>query len=108
MTIDKLAVSIEKDFDRIRAEMGEMKADMGEMKAEMVGMKSAMGGVATKDELRSFKDEILNAIADLRKVTEGIDARFSAYAVRTNEDISKLQGANKDFDVRLRVVEKRG
>jgi hypothetical protein len=94
MTIDKLALAIQKDFDVVHA--------------EMIEMKTTMGGMATKDELRSFKDEVLAAIADLRKVTEGINAHFSAYAVRTNEDISKLQGANKDFDVRLRVVEERG
>ena len=82
--------------------MAEMKA---ELTAEMTGMKATM---ATKDELRSFKDEILKAIADLRKITEGIDARFSAYALRTNEDISKLHAADRNFDVRLRVVERRG
>lgn len=91
MTIDTLALAIQKDFDDVHAEMREMKATM-----------------ATKDELKSFKDEILKAIGDLRKITEGIDARFSAYVLRTNEDVSELQGSVKDLDVRLRVVEKRG
>ncbi len=91
MTIDTLALAIQKDFDEVHAEITEMKATM-----------------ATKDELRSFKDEILKAIADLRKITMGVDARLSAYMARTDEDISKLQGSDRDFDVRLRVVEKRG
>jgi hypothetical protein len=115
MNIDKLAIAIQKDFDKVHAEIAEvrveiggMKATMGGMEATMGGMKDTMGGMATKDEFRSFKDEILKAIADLRKITEGIDARFSAYTLRTNEDISKIQGSVKDVDVRLRVVESRG
>jgi hypothetical protein len=84
MTIDILALAIQKDFDDVRAEM------------------------ATKNDLKLFKDEIIKAIGDLRKITEGVDARLSAYMARTNEDISKLQGADRDFDVRLRMVEKRG
>ncbi len=98
MTIGTLALAIQKDFDEVHAEIAEMKVEIIEMKATM----------ATKDELRSFKDEILKAIADLRKITMGVDARLSAYMARTDEDISKLQGSDRDFDVRLRVVEKRG
>jgi hypothetical protein len=71
---------------------------MAEMKATM----------ATKDELRSMENKILKAIEGLRQVVESNDARLSAYMARTNEDISRLQGSDRDFDVRLRMVEKRG
>ena len=84
MTIDTLALAIQKDFDDIHAEMAEMKATM-----------------ATKEELRSAENRILSAIESFRKVTEKamekMDARLSVYASRTD-----------DIDVRLRVVEKRG
>jgi ferritin-like metal-binding protein YciE len=87
MTIDKLAISIQKDFDAVHTEMATL---------------------ATKEELGSMENKILKAIADLRKVTESVDERLSAHISRTNEDISKLQGVDRDLDVRLRVVEKRG
>ncbi|HUC31717.1 MAG TPA: hypothetical protein VMR99_03490 [Candidatus Paceibacterota bacterium] len=91
MTIDALAIATQEEFDIIHDEFRAVRTEIAEMKATM----------ATKDELKSMEDRILNAIA-------GIDGRFSAYAVRTNEDVSRLQGSNKDLDIRLRVVEKRG
>jgi hypothetical protein len=90
MTIDTLALAIQKDFDDARIEMADMKTEMVEMKAIM----------ATKNELKSTESKILLAI-------EKMDARLSAYMARTNEDISRLQGSDRDFDVRLRMVEKR-
>ena len=48
MTIDKLAISIQKDFDAVHTEMATL---------------------ATKEELGSMENKILKAIADLRKVT---------------------------------------
>ncbi len=86
MNIDKLAIAIQKDFDKVHVEMGEMK--------------TTMSGMATKNELTLFKNEILAAIAKM-------DTRLSAYMARTNEDVSKLQGSDKNYDVRLRVLEKR-
>jgi hypothetical protein len=93
MTIDTLALAIQKDF-------GDVHAEMADMKTEMAEMKTTMGGMATKDELKSMESKILLAI-------EKMDARLSAYMARTNEDISRLQGSDRDFDVRLRMVEKR-
>jgi hypothetical protein len=93
MTIDTLALAIQKDFDDVHIEMAEMKTEMAEMK-------TTMGGMATKDELKSTESKILLAI-------EKMDARLSAYMARTNEDISRLQGSDRDFDVRLRIIEKR-
>jgi hypothetical protein len=84
MTIDTLALAIQKDFDDIRAEM------------------------ATKGELKSTEDKILKAIDGLRQIVERNDARLSAYTARTDEDIKDLRDTTKKFDVRLRVVEKRG
>ena len=84
MTIDTLALAIQKDFGDVHAEMAEMKAAM-----------------AIKEELKSTENKILLAI-------EKIDSRLSAYTSRIDEDISKLQGSDRDFDVRLRIVEKRG
>ena len=83
MTIDTLALAIQKDFDDVHIEMAEMKATM-----------------ATKNELKSMESKILLAI-------EKMDARLSAYMACTNEDISRLQGSDRDFDVRLRIIEKR-
>ena len=84
MTIDTLALAIQKDFDDIRAEM------------------------ATKGELKSMEDKILKAIDGLRQIVERNDTRLSAYMARTDEDIKDLRDTTKKFDVRLRVVEKRG
>ena len=112
MTIDNLAFAIQKDFDDVHAEMTEMKVEMTEMKAEMAEMKVEMtemkATMATKDELRSMEGKILMAIEGLRQIVERNDVRLSAYMARTNEDISKLQGSDRDFDVRLRMIEKRG
>jgi len=91
MKLETLALAIQKDFDDVHAEMGEMKTEIADIKATM----------ATKDELKATETKILLAI-------EKMDARLSAYIARTNEDISKLQGTDRDFDVRLRMVEKRG
>jgi hypothetical protein len=87
MTIDTLALAIQKDFDDFRAEIAEMK--------------TTMGGMATKAELGSTENRILSAIESFRKATEKamekMDARLFVYASRTD-----------DIDVRLRMVEKRG
>ena len=91
MNIHNLAIAIQKDFDKVNEEFGKIHTDIAEIKATM----------ATKDELKGFKNEILEAIGKM-------DTRLSAYMARTNEDISKLQGSDRDFDVRLRVLEKRG
>jgi|GEM_PF-2462059 archaellum component FlaC len=115
MNIDKLAIAIQKDFDKVNERFdkvderfAKVDEEFGKVHAEIAEIKVTMSGMATKEELKSFKDEILAAIAGVRKVADGIDARFSAYAVRTNEDISRLQSADKNIDVRLRVVERRG
>ncbi len=87
MTIDDLAMAIQKDFNDVHDEIAEIK--------------NTMATLATKDEVKSLKDEVLKAIESFRKSTEKamekMDARLSIYASRTD-----------DVDVRLRIVEKRG
>jgi hypothetical protein len=91
MTIDQLALATEKEFQIIHKEIRAMREEF-----------------VTKAEFKEFKDEVLGAIRDLTQIVARMDAQLSAFMARTNEDISKLQAADRDFDVRLRVVEKRG
>ena len=96
MTIDKLAIAIQKDFNAVHVELADIRTDMAAMHTDMAGMRSEMAGMVTKEELKSVESKILSAIDELHKITEGIGNKFTAYAERTNE-----------IDVRLRVVEKR-
>lgn len=75
MTIDDLAAATQQEFQAIRSEM------------------------ATKEELKETKTEILRAI-------EGVDMHLSAYASRSSEDIAKLQESVQELDGRVRVLEK--
>ena len=75
MTIDDMAAAMQQEFQAIRSEM------------------------ATKEELKETRTEILRAI-------EGIDVHLSAYASRSNEDIAKLQESVQELDGRVRMLEK--
>ena len=94
MKIETLALAIQKDFDSLHSEIADIRTDMA-------AMRDTMSGMATKEELRSTKDEILKAvlgaIKDLKQVVEHNDSKLSLYMARTDE-----------IDIRLRVVEKRG
>jgi uncharacterized coiled-coil DUF342 family protein len=113
MTIEKLAIAIQKDFSELRDEMAEMKtelrAEMTEMKTEIrAEIREAVSGLATKDELRAFKDEIVAIVTDIRKNIENTNNYMSAHTAWTNEEILKLHRTDTDLDVRLRAVEGRG
>jgi predicted RecB family endonuclease len=75
MTIDDLAIATQQEFQAIRSEM------------------------ATKEELKETKTEILRAV-------EALDVHLSAYASRSSEDIAKLQESVQELDGRVRVLEK--
>ena len=76
MTIDDLAAAAEQEFHAIRSEM------------------------ATKDELKETKTEILRAI-------ENLDVHLSAYASRSNDDVSNLHDSVRELDGRIRLLEKK-
>ena len=95
MTIETLALATEKEFQIIHKELRAIREEMAT-------------NFVTKTEFKEFKDEIIGAIKELTQIVRTMDARLSAYTARSNEDISKLQGADRDLDVRLRVVENRG
>lgn len=75
MTIDDFAVAAQQEFDTIRSEM------------------------ATKEELKETRTEILRAI-------EGIDVHLSAYMSRGNDDFAKLHDWVKELDSRVKFLEK--
>ena len=75
MTIDELAVAAQEEFQAIRSEM------------------------ATKEELKETKTEILRAI-------EALDIHLSAFASRSNEDVAGLNGSVHELDGRVRLLEK--
>jgi hypothetical protein len=55
-----------------------------------------------------MEERILGAIEWLKRIVERNDTKLSVSMARTNDDLSKLQAVDRDFDVRLRVVETRG
>jgi hypothetical protein len=85
MTIDKLAVTVEQEFQNIREEFKGVHEEFG----------------AIHNEIATFKAEVLSAI-------EKIDLHLSAYASRSSDDIAKLQESVAEHDGRLQVLEKRG
>jgi len=109
MTIEQLALATQKEFQiihdefrAIRVEMGATKAEVAELRVEVAELR---GEVA---ELRASIEKINNTVVDLRQLVEKLAVQVSVYMTRTNEDIRNLQAADKDLDLRLRVVEKRG
>ena len=98
MTIDQLALATQKEFQIIH---DEFRATRGEM-----ATKAALAELCKSFD-ENFK-EVNTSISDLRTIVEALAAQVSAYMARTNEDISKLQAADKNLGIRLRVLEKRG
>jgi len=75
MTIDDLAAASQQEFLAIRHDM------------------------ATKEELKDAKGEILRAI-------DKIDVHLSAYASRWSEDFARLHDWVQELDERLKFLEK--
>ncbi|HUC02044.1 MAG TPA: hypothetical protein VMA75_04030 [Candidatus Paceibacterota bacterium] len=96
MTIEQLALATQKEFQIIHDEFRTIRTEMR--------------GMATKAEvaeLREGLEKVNRSIADLHQLVEKLAVQVSVYITRTNEDIRNLQAADKDLDLRLRMMEER-
>ena len=101
ITLNQLAVNIEKRFDAMDQRFDAMDAQIEKLALathlEFIALREEM---ATKDELRALEGRLSYAIGQ-------VDAHLSAYATQWNRDFEGLNDRVDEHEGRLRFLEKR-